>query len=196
MPHSPVQTHFSVEQSHTSTLMSTVESNLEPRDTLACRLEKPGIEPPTFRSARPHPALPHELQPELWNQCAKMHFLPCSPHPSWPYSSTLQHHKWRHLVSCRGEMKEESDNKEMEITDLDLNDDRGRATREQNDKKWWTKQHWDNVSTKKTDHKGFFSRHHFCTNLQQSHNKTFINGRRDVISPPTIAWIEHNWMHQ
>lgn len=54
-----------------------------------------------------------------WNET---YFLPCSPRPFWPYSSALQHHKWRHPVSCREIRKRENYNKEMEITDLELND--------------------------------------------------------------------------
>lgn len=77
------------------------------------------------------------------------YFLPCSPRPFWPYSSAPQRHKWRHPVSCREWGKRENYNKEMEISDLELNDNRGSATSVQNDR-WWKNQCWGQ-SKRKTE---------------------------------------------
>lgn len=72
-------------------------------------------------------------------EMTETYFSPCSPRPFWPYSSAPQRHKWRHPVSCREWGKWENYNKEMEISDLELNDNRGTATSVQNDR-WWKNQ--------------------------------------------------------
>lgn len=40
-------------------------------------------------------------------EMAETNILPCIPRPSWPCSSALQHHKWRHRVSWREGRKRE-----------------------------------------------------------------------------------------
>lgn len=93
----------------------------------------------------------------------KTHFLPYSPHPFWPYSSALQRHKWRRLVSCRRD-KGENYNEEMEITDLQLNDNRGSATSEHTDR--------DDGSASKENRQGkqnLFLPTPFCTKVRLLH---------------------------
>lgn len=89
---------------------------------------------------RPQQQLPLRVSVSL-RRAAKwqeIYFLPCSLRPFWPYSSAPQRHKWRHPVSCREGRKEGERrgnyNKGMEITDLELSDNRGSATSGQNDR--------------------------------------------------------------
>lgn len=117
------------------------------------------------------------------------YFIPCSPHPSWPYSSAPRRHKWRHLVFCKGGMKEENYIQELEITALELNDNRGSEQNGRND--------WKKSTMTTTPYNGklisevfFFFLHTFCTDWGDKKNvqgDIHHNRGRDVIPAPTMA---------